>query len=129
LKILACFELRISNFEIQRKLFRVLQIVFELLTPFFQSLQSQLPAVKLDAQLINVTGHLGPLRIVFFQLTPELGDTIVRLIVSPRANGWDGWHQGRFSASLTRESHSRRRRIHHQRRAAMSAGEGDVRCR
>src|SRR5437868_10293684 len=38
-----------------------LQIVIDLLPPFFERLQSQLPSMQLNAELVNVTGNLGAL--------------------------------------------------------------------
>ena len=41
------------------------ELFFELRFAFVQCLQTQLPAMQLDCQLIDVTGHLGALRFVF----------------------------------------------------------------
>ena len=49
---------------------RVGKVPIELLPAFFQSLQSELPAMQLDAELIDVAGDLSPLRFVFFELSP-----------------------------------------------------------
>ena len=59
----------VSRFEFRVFLFYSVQLDFELLLALVQHLQAQLPPMKLDARLINVTGDLGPLRFVFDQAT------------------------------------------------------------
>ena len=66
----AVLTLRLFNASTPAKLLRALQIVLELLPPFLERLESQLPAMQLNAELIDVTSHLSPLRFVFLQLAP-----------------------------------------------------------
>ena len=50
------------------------QLGFEFLLALVQSLQSQLPAMELNAELIDVARDLRPLRFVFLQLMLEIGN-------------------------------------------------------
>ena len=47
-------------------LIRAAQLFLELRFALVERLQTKLPAVQLDAVLIDIAGDLGPLRLVFF---------------------------------------------------------------
>jgi hypothetical protein len=40
----------------------------QFLLPFLQGLKAKLPAMKLDAELVDITGYFGALGFVFFEL-------------------------------------------------------------
>jgi hypothetical protein len=99
------------------------QLDFQLLLALVQHLKAQLPPMKLNARLINITGDFGPLRFVFDQPTLDLlpADGGV-------GRGRDGlWDFGRFPASLTTQCHSRRGAVHDKRFVAMFASKENVR--
>jgi len=77
--------------------------------------------VKLDAQLIDVTGNLGPLRFVFFQLMLKIGD--FRGINGLRSRMRN---DGRLAAALALQGRSRRGRVHYERSSAMGACENNI---
>src|SRR5205085_1993237 len=99
------------------------EIVFELRFAFVQCLQTQLPAVQLNRELIDVTGDFGALRFVFFQLSPKL----VR--VSDRACVWFCRLRNSclLSAFLTGQVHARGGPVRDQRGLAVLAMKENVR--
>ena len=79
------------------------KIFFELRFAFVQSLQTQLPAMQLDRELIDVTGHFCALRFVFFQLAAKFVGVSERACARTLRQR----HRGLLSAFLTRQIHSR----------------------
>ena len=99
---------------------------FQLLLALVQALQAKLPAMKLDAELIDVAGDLGSLGFVFLQLMLKIGN--FNRVFGGRFHGGvrnGGW----FAALLAIQGHSRRGGIDDERRSAMRAGEDDVAAR
>lgn len=99
------------------------ELCLKLLLTFVEALQPQLPAMELDAELIYVDGNLRPLRFVFLQLMPKIGDpNAVRGI---RTRRWAG-HLGRLTATLAINCHPGGSRIDHKRSRTIRTGEQNV---
>lgn len=98
---------------------------FELFAALVQSLQTQLPAMQLNAQLINVARDFGPLRFVF--LEPALNFTFF-LIAHAAAlrRGGVGRDSCGLVATLTRERHAGGGVINDEWRETGFAFENDV---
>ena len=95
------------------RLLRRAQFLLELFPAFVQSLQTQLPAMQLDTELIDGTGDFGSLRSVFLELPSQVGN----LGLSFSGHGFahrNSRDLGGFSAALTRESHAGRGRVDDQ---------------
>src|SRR4030095_12082280 len=92
---------------------------------FVQCLQAQLPAMELNAQLIDVTRYFGALRFVFFQLALQIGELLRRS--RGRARRYH-WNKRRFTATLAVQSHSSGRRVDHERAGTLLALEEEVPC-
>lgn len=103
--------------------------VGQLLVSFVQGLEPVLPAMKLNAQLVDVAVDLGALRFIFPQMAPQLRQSFLN---RPRRQvpGSMGLrrmgHRGGPSATLTSQSQSRSCAIHHQWRGATLAGKKNV---
>ena len=98
------------------------QLFFELRFAVIQRLQSQLPAMQLDRELIDVAGNFGTLRFIFSQLSPDFFRVSQRIHVRLLRfrNG------GQLAALLAGQHHAGGRSIHDQRGFAMLAMEEDV---
>ena len=57
--------------------FGLVELVREIFAALFQCLQAQLPAMQLNGELIDVTGHLGPLRFVLFKLPARVREVAI----------------------------------------------------
>jgi hypothetical protein len=77
------------------------KLFLQLLPAFLQSLQTQLPPVQLDTELIDVTRDLGSLRFVFLELSSQIRNQSLRF---GRQRFMDGNRRnlGGLSAPLTR---------------------------
>ena len=106
-------------------LIRAAQLFLELRFPFVERLQAKLPAVQLDAELIDITGDLGALRLILFNLTLEVGEVGVRLCVD-RCTRRNRWHWSWFAALLAVQRHSFGGGVHDKGRGTMNTGEGNV---
>ena len=49
------------------------QLIGQLLVPLVERLEPELPAVQLNAELIDIPADFGPLSFVFLQMTLQLG--------------------------------------------------------
>src|SRR5205823_5914388 len=107
------------------RLRRLAQLFFQLGLAFVQRLQAQLPAMELNAELIDVTGYFGALRFVLFQLALQIRKLLRRCRGRARQCRWN---KRRFSATLAVQSHSGGRRVDHERTGAVLALEEDVPC-
>ena len=99
------------------------QFFFELGFPLVQRLQTQLPAMQLDRELINVTGHFGALRFVFLQFASHLVRLCQRACVRLRRS----WNSGELAAFLAGQTQSGGVPIHDQRCFAVLAMKENVR--
>lgn len=95
---------------------RGFELGLELFLPLVQGLKAKLPAMELDAELVDVARDLGPLRFVLFELMRQIGN--------PRRafrGGFDRYlrHGRWFAALLTIQRHPSRSRIDHERGRAI----------
>src|SRR5215210_7421785 len=94
------------------------KIRLQLLLPFDQLLQTELPTMKLDAVLVDVAGDLGALRLVFLQL-------VLKICAANRINQRDFRRYlrdgGRLTAPLAIQCEPRRGRTDDKRGRAMLA--------
>ena len=79
------------------------RFLFELRFALVQGLQSQLPAMQLDRQLIDITGHFRALGFVFLQLALNFFHVSDRV----RVRRFRLWNQRLFAAFLAGQIHSR----------------------
>jgi hypothetical protein len=105
---------------------RCFQLGFELLLAFVQALQTQLPAMQLNAELIDVARDLGPLRFVFLQLVLEIRNPSG---IFRDDFDWRGWDSNRLATFLAIDRQSGRRGVDDQCSRAVRAGENDVAAR
>ena len=99
---------------------------FQFLLPFVQALQAELPAMQLDAELIDVAGDLSALRLIFLQLMLEIGD-----FHGVFARGFERcvWYRGWFSALLAIKGHPGGRGVYDERSGTMPASEDNIAAR
>ena len=98
----------------------------QFLLAFLQGLKAKLPAMKLDTELVDVTGNFRALRFVLFELMLQIGNPggVFRGGFESRIrNG------GRFAALLAIQRHPSRGGIDYERSRTMSARENDVAAR
>ena len=50
-----------------------MELFLQLGLAFVQCLQAQLPAMQLNAELVDIAGNLGPLRFVLLQFPLQVG--------------------------------------------------------
>ena len=98
------------------------QLFFELRFAIVQCLQPQLPAMQLNRELIDVTGHFSALRFVLFQLSPNF----IGICECARAWSFRLRNERLLSAFLTRQVHPGGRSIRDQRSFAMLAMKENV---
>ncbi|MEY2539943.1 MAG: hypothetical protein QOG67_3683 [Verrucomicrobiota bacterium] len=82
--------------------------------------------MQLNAQLVDVSRNLGPLRVVLFQLSPQFSDARFRFGDLFRADRGNIGNYSGFAALLTGQAHSSGGDVYHQRGGAMDASECDV---
>src|ERR1700730_2150866 len=109
--------LRLRDWPKEKLRFVRPQLLFELSLAIVQGLQAQLPAMQLNAELIDVTGDLGPLRFVLGELAANffcIGQRIRTRFLRRR-------HSSEFAALLAGQGHSGGGSIYDQRRLAVLA--------
>jgi len=88
-----------------------------------QCLQTQLPPMQLDRELIDVTGHFGALRVVFLELSPDFFREGNRGCARPFLFR----HQRLLPAFLAGQIHARSGPVRNQRRFAVLAVKENIR--
>src|SRR5438477_7858864 len=101
------------------------QLFVQLGLAFVQRLQAQLPAMNLNAKLVDVTGHFGALRFVLFQLALQIGELLRRCRARARRRHWN---KRRLTATLAIKGHSSGRRVDHEWTGAMLTLEKEIPC-
>jgi hypothetical protein len=99
------------------------QFFFQLVLALVQGLQTQFPAMKLNAQLIDVAGHFGPLRFILLQFPLQVGEFLRQC----RAGGHRRHRDGRrFATALAIQRHSGGGGVNNERTGAMLTLEKEV---
>jgi hypothetical protein len=102
------------------------QFRFQFLLALVQALETKLPTMQLDAELVDVAGDLGALRFVLLQLMLEIGN--FHGIFGSRFDR-DLRNRRRLTAPLAIQRDSGRGRIDYKRSGAIRAGEDDIAAR
>lgn len=112
--------------RVRAALARFPQPFVQVLTPLVQRLQAKLPAMQLDAELVDIAGDLCALRFVFFDLALQISAVRLNFGVGS-ATLFQWWRNGRrFATFLTVQRHSSGGGVNDQRRGAMGTGKSNV---
>lgn len=94
-----------------RQLFHRSELGLELLSALVEGLEAELPAMKLDAELIDIASNLCALRFVFLETPLHVGQTGLSLRAFNGAVGIFR-NDGGLPALLAGESHAGRGTVH-----------------
>src|SRR5690349_15263562 len=99
------------------------QIFFQLVLALVQGLQTQFPAMELNAQLVDVAGYFRPLRFILLQFPLQVREFLRRR----RADGhWHHWDDRWFAAALAVQCHSGGGGVNNERTGAVLTLEKEI---